>query len=49
MASLPPIDVPANVTGAGAFDAPVDEAPRDVLFDYLLRLGDEVVPRTSTS
>jgi ring-1,2-phenylacetyl-CoA epoxidase subunit PaaC len=41
MASLPPIDVPANVTGAGAFDAPVDEAPRDVLFDYLLRLGDD--------
>jgi ring-1,2-phenylacetyl-CoA epoxidase subunit PaaC len=40
MASLPPIDVPAGATGLGAFDAPAD-AEGGVLFDYLLRLGDD--------
>ena len=41
MASLPPIDLPKGATGEGAFDAPVEEAHRAVLFDYLLRLGDD--------
>ncbi|HEY5712235.1 MAG TPA: Phenylacetic acid catabolic protein, partial [Allosphingosinicella sp.] len=41
MASLPPIDLPAGAIGAGEFDAPVVEAERDVLFDMLLRLGDD--------
>lgn len=41
MASLPPIDLPSGATGAGAFDAPSDDAHRDVRFDYLLRLGDD--------
>ncbi|HEU4704246.1 MAG TPA: Phenylacetic acid catabolic protein, partial [Sphingomicrobium sp.] len=41
MASLPPIDVPANVTGAGAFDAPAAGEPDPARFDYLLRLGDD--------
>ena len=40
MASLPPIDLPAGATGAGTFDD-VSELPRDPLFDYLLRLGDD--------
>jgi ring-1,2-phenylacetyl-CoA epoxidase subunit PaaC len=40
MASLPPIDLPSNATGTGAFDAPaLDEGP--ALFEYLLRLGDD--------
>jgi ring-1,2-phenylacetyl-CoA epoxidase subunit PaaC len=40
MASLPPIDIPSNATGAGAFDSPaLDEGP--ALFEYLLRLGDD--------
>ena len=40
MASLPPIDLPANATGEGAFDVPaLEEGP--ALFDYLLRLGDD--------
>ncbi|HEV2745923.1 MAG TPA: 1,2-phenylacetyl-CoA epoxidase subunit PaaC [Allosphingosinicella sp.] len=40
MASLPPIDLPSDATGAGAFDAPaLDEG--GALFDYLLRLGDD--------
>ena len=40
MASLPPIDLPSNATGAGAFDAPaLEEGP--ALFEYLLRLGDD--------
>jgi ring-1,2-phenylacetyl-CoA epoxidase subunit PaaC len=43
MASLPPIDLPAGATGDGAFDAPAEEAPRAVLFDYLLRLGDDAL------
>jgi ring-1,2-phenylacetyl-CoA epoxidase subunit PaaC len=41
MASLPPVDLPAGATGAGAFDAPVDEAQASALFDYVLRLGDD--------
>jgi ring-1,2-phenylacetyl-CoA epoxidase subunit PaaC len=40
MASLPPIDLPSNATGAGAFDAPSDGEGAD-LFEYLLRLGDD--------
>ena len=43
MASLPPIDLPEGATGAGAFDAPVEEEHRAVLFDYLLRLGDDAL------
>jgi ring-1,2-phenylacetyl-CoA epoxidase subunit PaaC len=40
VASLPPIDLPSNATGAGAFDAPaLDEG--GALFEYLLRLGDD--------
>ena len=41
MASLPPIDVPKGVTGVGAFDAPVADSDRHVLFEQLLRLGDD--------
>jgi ring-1,2-phenylacetyl-CoA epoxidase subunit PaaC len=41
MASLPPIDVPAGATGEGEFDAPAEDANRDVRFDYLLRVGDD--------
>ena len=41
MASLPPIDVPAGASGEGEFDAPAEDANRDVRFDYLLRLGDD--------
>ncbi len=43
MASLPPIDVPANVTGAGAFDAPAAGEADSARFDYLLRLGDDAL------
>jgi ring-1,2-phenylacetyl-CoA epoxidase subunit PaaC len=40
MASLPPIDLPSDSTGTGAFDAPaLEEGP--ALFEYLLRLGDD--------
>jgi ring-1,2-phenylacetyl-CoA epoxidase subunit PaaC len=41
MASLPPIDLPSNATGTGAFDTrPVlEEGP--ALVEYLLRLGDD--------
>ena len=40
MASLPPIDIPSNATGTGAFDTPaLEEGP--ALFEYLLRLGDD--------
>jgi ring-1,2-phenylacetyl-CoA epoxidase subunit PaaC len=40
MASLPPIDLPSNATGSGAFDsAAPDEG--SALFEYLLRLGDD--------
>ncbi|MGZ8998124.1 MAG: Phenylacetic acid catabolic protein, partial [Allosphingosinicella sp.] len=41
MASLPPIDLASGARGRGASgSAPVSEE-RDVLFDYLLRLGDD--------
>jgi ring-1,2-phenylacetyl-CoA epoxidase subunit PaaC len=40
MASLPPIDTPSGVTGAGAFDTPA-EGEGGALFDFLLRLGDD--------
>ncbi|MBV8685989.1 MAG: phenylacetate-CoA oxygenase subunit PaaC [Alphaproteobacteria bacterium] len=40
MASLPPIDLPSNATGAGAFDAPAG-VEGNPLFEYLLRLGDD--------
>ncbi len=43
MASLPPIDLPSGATGAGVFDAPVDDQHRDIRFDYLLRLGDDAL------
>lgn len=44
MASLPPIDLPADATGAGAFDAPAADDPhRQIRFDYLLRLGDDAL------
>jgi ring-1,2-phenylacetyl-CoA epoxidase subunit PaaC len=43
MASLPPIDVPDDATGAGAFDAPTVREPDPVRFDYLLRLGDDAL------
>src|SRR5688572_5224015 len=43
MASLPPIDLPSGATGAGAFDAPVEDASRSALFDYVLRLGDDAL------
>jgi ring-1,2-phenylacetyl-CoA epoxidase subunit PaaC len=40
MASTPPIDLPSDATGAGAFDTPaLDEG--GALFEYLLRLGDD--------
>jgi ring-1,2-phenylacetyl-CoA epoxidase subunit PaaC len=41
MASMPPIDVPPNATGAGVFDAPAAGQADPVRFDYLLRLGDD--------
>ena len=41
MASLPPIDTPKGVTGAGAFDAPAAGEPDPARFEYLLRLGDD--------
>jgi len=40
MASLPPIDLPRGASGKGRFDAP-SELPSDLLFDFLLRLGDD--------
>jgi ring-1,2-phenylacetyl-CoA epoxidase subunit PaaC len=43
MASLPPIDLPAGATGAGAFDAPAPDAAAAIRFDYLLRLGDDAL------
>jgi ring-1,2-phenylacetyl-CoA epoxidase subunit PaaC len=40
MASLPPIDLPSDATGSGAFDVPaLEEGP--ARFEYLLRLGDD--------
>src|SRR5687767_5993326 len=41
MASLPPIDVPKDATGAGAFDAPAAGEADPARYDYLLRLGDD--------
>ena len=41
MASLPPIDLPGDATGDGAFDAPAAGEPDPARFDYLLRLGDD--------
>jgi len=41
MASLPPIDVPQDATGKGAFDAPPAGEPDPARFDFLLRLGDD--------
>ena len=41
MASLPPIDIPSDVTGAGAFDAPAAGEADSARFEYLLRLGDD--------
>jgi ring-1,2-phenylacetyl-CoA epoxidase subunit PaaC len=43
MASLPPIDLPSGATGEGAFDEPAVEAEREILFAYLLRLGDDAL------
>ena len=43
MASLPPIDVPPDATGAGSFDAPSAREPDPVRFEYLLRLGDDAL------
>src|SRR5437899_3514356 len=43
MASLPPIDVPEDATGEGAFDAPSTGKPDPVRFDCLLRLGDDAL------
>jgi ring-1,2-phenylacetyl-CoA epoxidase subunit PaaC len=43
MASLPPIDLPPGVTGAGAFDAPAEDEHRSLRFAYLLRLGDDAL------
>jgi ring-1,2-phenylacetyl-CoA epoxidase subunit PaaC len=42
MASLPPIDLPSDASGAGAFDAPAGDT-NGALFDYLLRLGDDAL------
>ncbi|TFI58139.1 phenylacetate-CoA oxygenase subunit PaaI [Sphingomonas parva] len=41
MASLPPIDLPRGATGAGAFDALAEGGENNVLFGFLLRLGDD--------
>ncbi len=41
MASLPPIDLPAGATGAGSFDTATAPPEPEILFDYLLRLGDD--------
>ena len=43
MASMPPIDVPPNTTGAGKFDAPTVGAADPARFEYLLRLGDDAL------
>jgi ring-1,2-phenylacetyl-CoA epoxidase subunit PaaC len=43
MASLPPIDVPSGVTGAGEFDAPPAGEADPARFEYLLRLGDDAL------
>lgn len=41
MASLPPIDLPSNAAGSGAFDARLELEEGAALFEYLLRLGDD--------
>ena len=41
MASLPPIDLPRGTVGEGSFDSPPLADEKNVLFDYLLRLGDD--------
>ncbi len=41
MASLPPIDLPSGAKGEGVFDTPPVADEKSVLFDYLLRLGDD--------
>lgn len=43
MASLPPIDVPKGVRGAGAFDARAATTGDGARVDYLLRLGDDAL------
>ena len=43
MASLPPIDTPADATGAGAFDEPAADPLEDAYYEYLLRLGDDAL------
>ena len=43
MASLPPIDVPIEATGTGAFDSPAAREADAARFDYLLRLGDDAL------
>lgn len=43
MASLPPIDTPAGASGTGAFDAPSDAERSNLLFETLLRLGDDAL------
>jgi ring-1,2-phenylacetyl-CoA epoxidase subunit PaaC len=40
MASLPPIDLPSNASGEGAFDARA-QGEGGASFEYLLRLGDD--------
>src|SRR5437899_7450349 len=42
MASLPPIDVPKNASGKGAFDTSAAVAV-DPRIEYLLRLGDDAL------
>src|SRR3954453_12002489 len=42
MASLPPIDVPRDATGAGVFHASA-EGEGGALFEFLLRLGDDAL------
>ena len=43
MASLPPIDVPKGVSGAGVFDAPAESDRDPAHYEYLLRLGDDAL------
>lgn len=43
MASLPPIDVPGDATGEGAFDAASAGESDPPRFEYLLRLGDDAL------
>src|SRR3982750_3154830 len=43
MASLPPIDVPKGVTGAGVFDARSASEKEPAHLDHLLRLGDDAL------